>query len=31
MEEIIKRGISSFKLFTAYKGTSFFQTDEKML
>lgn len=31
MEEIVKRGISSFKLFTAYKGTSFFQTDEKML
>lgn len=24
MEEIVKRGISSFKLFTAYKGSSFF-------
>jgi dihydropyrimidinase len=31
MEEIVKKGISSFKLFTAYKGTSFFHNDERML
>lgn len=31
MEEIVKLGISSFKLFTAYKGTAFYQTDERML
>ena len=31
MEEIVKRGVSSFKLFMAYKGTSFYQTDERML
>lgn len=31
MEEIVKQGVSSFKLFTAYKGTTFYQTDERML
>jgi len=31
MGEIVKRGINSFKLFTAYKGSSFFQNDERML
>jgi len=24
MEEIVKRGVSSFKLFTAYKGSAFY-------
>lgn len=31
MGEIVKRGINSFKLFTAYKGSAFFQNDERML
>jgi len=31
MEEIVKRGVSSFKLYTAYKGTFFYQNDERML
>jgi dihydropyrimidinase len=31
MEDIVKRGISSFKLFMAYKGTNFFHNDERML
>lgn len=31
MEEIVKRGISSFKLFMAYKGTPFYQNDERLL
>lgn len=32
MEEIAtKRGINSFKVFMAYKGTSFYQTDERLL
>jgi dihydropyrimidinase len=32
MEEIAtKRGINSFKVFMAYKGTSFYQSDERLL
>jgi len=31
MEEIVKKGVSSFKLFTAYKGSSFYHNDERML
>ncbi len=31
MEDIVKLGVSSFKLFTAYKGTPFFQSDDRML
>lgn len=31
MEEMVKRGVQSFKLFTAYKGSAFYQTDDRML
>ena len=32
MEEIVKKkGINSFKVFMAYKGTSFYQSDERLL
>lgn len=31
MGEIVKKGINSFKVFMAYKGTSFYQTDERLL
>jgi dihydropyrimidinase len=31
MEEIVKRGIQSFKVFMAYKGSTFYQTEERIL
>jgi dihydropyrimidinase len=31
MAEIVRRGVNSFKVFMAYKGTSFYQSDDRLL